>query len=390
MPHLPEWHILDSDFSPADVGLRPPIRHVSDGPRRLAIASLDRGDPPGYTFGGVPRLADFNGNVFQLAADPRMPPIHVWCATEGFDPALHPIHWRVVCRHVLGRHMNVGGFRYRGTSETLEGEWRGQSRSAAFTIFGPECTYTYGDERQVIGGHALLVVAVIVDGVTLCDYVHLRISGANPTQADVFRYLDDQLAGCNRNVAHMVRALFQDESSFTQFAAQPQRAAAMTFSRRHHPELSQPDCRVRFDWPDDPPGFPLASFDFGVGISQFTRVNGQRISAEIAWDWRENIRLGANAFLKKVARKFVPDMTWQHLALASWAAHCGSGDAADRYARQLLLSDEGSRVSLTRLADVPHIVAIDPRPALAAPGPWALNENGTMLPASERVQISQR
>jgi hypothetical protein len=370
MPHPPEWHILDRDFSPGDAGLRPPLRHLSDGARRLAIANLDRTDPPGYTFGGVPRLTDFNGNVFHITTDPRMPPIDVSCAIDGFDPTMHPIHWRVVCRHVLCRHMNVGGFRYRGTSETFDGEWRGQSRCASFTVFGPDCTYTYSHERHVLGGHALLVVAVVIDGVTLCDYVHLRVSGMNPSQADVFRYLDQQLAGYDDNIAHIVRAIFQHETSVTQFAGQPQRAAAMTFSRRHHTGLSQPDCRVRFDWPNDPPGFPLASFDFGVGISQSMRVNGTGIGAKVAWDWHENVRLVANGLLRQLARKVAPDMTWQHLALAAWAAHHGSGDAAGRYARQLLLTDEGSRVSLDRVAGAPRTGALDPDAALPAPGPW--------------------
>lgn len=370
MPHSPEWHLLDRDFTPADAGLRPPTRRVSNGARRLAIANLDRSDPPGYTCGGVPRLTDFNANVFQITAQPHMPPIQVSCAVEGFEPTEHPIHWRIVCRHVLCRHINVGGFRYRGTSETFDGEWRGQSQSAAFTLFGPDCTYTYNDERHVLGGHGLLIVAVVVDGVTLCDYVHLRVAGTNPTQADVFRYLDARMAGCDDNIAHMVRAIFQHESSFTQFAGQPQRAAAMTFSRRHHPDLAQPDCRVRFDWPDDPPGFPLASFDFAVGIAQFTRINGTGISAQVAWDWRENVRLVANGFLRKLARKITPDMTWQHLALAAWAAHHGVGDAADRYARQLLLGDQGSRVSLDRVADAAQIYTLDSEPGLAAPAPW--------------------
>jgi hypothetical protein len=370
MPHPPEWHILDRDFSPADAGLRPPPRRVSDGVRRLAIANLDRSDPPGYTHGGVPRLADFNGNVFHITAHPQMPPIRVWCATEGFDPAVHPIHWRVMCRHVLCRHIHVGGFRYRGTTETFQGEWRGESRSTEFTVFGPDCTYTYNDGRHVLGGHALLIVAVVVDGVTLCDYVHLRVAGTNPTQTEVFRYLDEQLEDGSDNVAHMVRAIFQHEASFMQFAGQPQRAAAMTFSRRHHPDLAQPDCRVRFDWPDDPPGFPLASFDFGVGLSQSTRINGTGISGLVAWDWRENVRLVANGFLRKLARKIAPDRTWQHVALAAWAAHHGAGDAAARYARQLLLSDEGSRVSLDRVAADVHVGTLDSDPVLAPPDLW--------------------
>lgn len=370
MPHSPEWHILDSEFATADEGLPVPLRHIADGPRRLAIANLDRNDPPGYRPGGVPRLADFNGNLFRLTPQPRMPAIRVACAIEGFDPAAHPIQWRVVCRHVLCRHMNVGGFRYRGGSEVFESEWRGESRESEFTLFGPGCRFTYNDDHRVLGGHALLVVAVALDGITLSDYVHLRISGSNPTQADVFSYLDSRLAGYDENMVHMVRAIFQHESGFAQFAVQPQRATAMTFTRKHHVDTAQTDCRVRFDWPDDPPGFPLASFDFGVGISQFTRVNGQRVSAELAWDWRENIRLGTNLFLRKLARKLAPDMTWQHLALAAWASYNGSGDAADRYARLLLLSDEGSRVSLDRIATTPRIVALDAAPMLPTPGPW--------------------
>src|SRR5512138_42526 len=301
MPHDPDWHLLGNEFADADAGLRVPLRHIADGSRRLTIANLDRADPPGYTPGGVPRLTDFNANVFQLTSQPAMPPIRVVCAVDGFNPDVDHIQWRVVCRHVLCRHMNVGGYRYQGACETFESEWRGDSRVPEFTIFGPECGYTYNDAHRVLGGHAVLSVAVSVGGVTLCDYVHLRISGTNPSQADVFDYLDRRLAAYDENIVHMVRAIFQQESGFVQFAVQAQRAAAMTFTRKHHLDGAQTDCRVRFDWPDDPPGFPLASFDFGVGLSQFTRVDGQRISAELAWDWRENVRLGTNLFLRKLA-----------------------------------------------------------------------------------------
>lgn len=370
MPHDPDWHLLDNDFPDADTGLRVPLRHIAAGSRRLTIANLDRTDPPGYTPGGVPRLADFNANVFQLTSRPAMPPIRVACAVEGFDPDLHRIQWRVVCRHVLCRHMNVGGFRYRGACETFEAEWRGDSRVPDFTIFGPACSYTHNDDRHVLGGHAVLSVAAAIDGMTLCDYVHLRIAGANPSQADVFSYLDRGLAGYDENIVHMVRAIFQHESGFGQFGGQAQRAAAMTFTRKHHLDAAQADCRVRFDWPDDPPGFPLATFDFGVGLSQFTRVEGQRISAALAWDWRENVRLGTNLFLRKLARKLTPDMTWQHAALAAWASYNGAGDAAERYARLLLMSDEGARVSLDRISAAPRIAALDPAPVLPTPEPW--------------------
>lgn len=367
--HSPEWHILDNDFAPADAGLQTPVRVLAHGNYRLAIANLDRSDPPGYTPGGVPR-SDFNANLFRLTPRPRMPAIRVSCAVEGFNPLDTPILWKVVCRHVLCRHTNTGHFRYRGAGEIFDGEWRGQSHTPDFTVFGAGCRYTYSDETRVLGGHGLLVVAVRLPDATLCDYVHVRIAGTNPTQSDVFAYLDAHLEGCDENVVHMVRAIFQHESAFTQFAGQAQRSAAMTFTRRHHADGSQPDCRVRFDWPDDPPDFPLASFDFGVGISQFTRVEGQIISAELVWDWRENIRRGTNLFLGKLRRKLQPDITWKHLALAAWAAYNGSGEAADRYAQRLALSEEGARVSLDRASAAPHLALIEPVRELDPPGHW--------------------
>jgi hypothetical protein len=119
MPHAPEWHILDTDFSSADAGLQTPVRRIAHGYRRLAIANLDRSDPPGYTAGGVPR-SDFNANVFHLTAQPSMPPIHVSCAVDGFDPATTPIMWRLVCRHVMCRYANTRLFRYRSAVETFE------------------------------------------------------------------------------------------------------------------------------------------------------------------------------------------------------------------------------------------------------------------------------
>src|SRR5262245_40438808 len=211
MPHSPEWHILDNDFAPADAGLDAPVRVLAHGNRRLAIANLDRNDPPGYTPGGVPR-SDFNGNLFRLTPRPRMPAIRVSCAVEGFNPVNTPILWRLVCRHVLCRHMNTGHFRYRGATEVFDGEWRGQSHTPDFTIFGSGCQYTYSDETRVLGGHGLLIVAARLPDDTLCDYVHVRIGGTNPMQSDVYAYLDAHLDGYDENVVHMVRAIFQHES----------------------------------------------------------------------------------------------------------------------------------------------------------------------------------
>ena len=206
--HSPGWHILDNDFAPADAGLQTPVRVLAHGAYRLAIANLDRSDPPGYTPGGVPR-SDFNANLFRLTPRPRMPAIRVSCAVEGFNPLDTPILWKVVCRHVLCRHTNTSHFRYRGAGEIFDGEWRGQSHTPDFTVFGAGCRYTYSDETRVLGGHGLLVVAVRLPDATLCDYVHVRIAGTNPTQSDVFAYLDAHLEVCDENVVHMVRAIFQ-------------------------------------------------------------------------------------------------------------------------------------------------------------------------------------
>ena len=369
MPHSPQWHILDTEFSSADAGLQTPVRRTAHTNRRLAIANLDRSDPPGYTPGGVPR-SDFNANLFHLTVEPRMPAIRVSCAVDGFDPATTPIMWRLVCRHVLCRYANTRQFRFRSSVETFGAEWRGESHAADFTLFGDHCRYTYSSADRVLGGHGLIMVAVRLPETTLCDYVHVRIAGTNPTQSGVFAYLDEKLAGYDQNVQRMIRAIFQPETELTQFSAQAQRSAAVTFTRRHHADGLHPDCRLRVDWPDDPPGFPLTSFDFGVGLSQFSRIDSHAISADLAWDWRENVRRGTNLFLGKLHRKQQPDMAWKHLALAAWAAYNGSGEAAERYAQRLSLGEEGAKVSLGAASAVPYLTFIEAPPPLRPAGPW--------------------
>lgn len=373
MPHAPDWHLLDNRFPDADSGIPIPVRNTSAGGATLQISNLDRTDPPGYRAGGVPRATPFNGNVYRLSAAPCMPAIPVVCSVSGFDPAVTPIEWRIICRHVLSRHMNAGGFQYKGSSESLEREWRGESRGASFTLFGaasPECSCTYSDESHVLGGHALLLVGARVNGVTLLDYVHLRIGGTNPSADDVFGYVDKQLAGYDPNIVTMLRAIYAHESGFQQFAAREQKQTAMTFDKRFHKEAGQADCRVIFNWPDDPENFPLASFDFGVGISQFTKVGDQKVTCEIAWDWRENIRVSANLFLKKLQASFQPGLTWQNWALRSWAAYNGSGAAAAAYAQKLVLSPEGSKVSTESVDGGPQIALIRPPASLPDPGVW--------------------
>lgn len=370
MPHPPQWHILDTEFLSADAGLVTPIRRIAQGHQRLTVASLDRSDPPGYTPGGVPR-GDFNANLFYLTARPSMPAIRVSCAVDGFDPAVTPIQWRLVCRHVLCRYGNTRLFRYRSSVETFEAEWRGESHTRDFTVFGDGSRSTFNTDDHVLGGHGLLMVAARLPEGTLCDYVHVRIAGTNPSRADVFAYLDEKLAGYEENVKRMVRAIFQHEAGYTQFAPRAQRSAAVTFNRRHHVDGGQPECRIRVDWPDDPPGFPLVSYDFGVGLSQFSRIDNHVINAALAWDWRENVRRGTNLYLGKVRRKLQPDMTWKHLALAAWAAYNGSGEGADRYAQRLALSEEGAAVSFEPVSTDPYLASIEsPLPPVRPAGPW--------------------
>jgi len=375
MAHTPDWHILDTSFVNGDSGLALPARTTALNGASLEIQNLDRSDPPGYRPGGVPRSADFNRNLFHLGSAPCMPAIPVQCAVAGFDPATSPIYWRLVCRHLLCRYRNTGAYRYQSICETFEREWRGQSRSASFTIFGDataDCSCTYSDQSRVLGGHALLEVAAHAGTATLADYVHLRIGGTNPSVDDVCNYLHSQWSGFDRNTLYMLQAVFRHESRSTQFNNKPQGSARMTFTKMYHDNASQPDCTVQLTWPADPAHFPLASFDFGVGISQFTEVGSQKVTAEIAWDWRENVRQSANLFLGKLQHQFTPGMTWMEWAMKAWAAYNGSGPRAQQYAQEVAKTSEAAKVSTQPVPALPTIAQLPPLPPLQPPGEWLL------------------
>jgi hypothetical protein len=406
-PHAPNWHILDNAFVDQNSGLVVPNRQTVVGIRSpvvdvarsllpafvsnqiatpqaaLRIENLDRADPPNYAAGSVPR-GSFNPNVFQIAAEPRMPRIEVECFVRGFDPATTPILWRLACRHVLCRHVNHGNYQYRGLCDILTDEWQGQSDTARFVLFdnlsSVALRYSYnGNEPNgpVMGGHAILCVAARVAGSRspLVDFVHLRIGATNPRPADVLRYTDQVLNGRNQNVIQMVRAIFAHENNFTQFETGEQTATRMTFRQRHHQNnLAQPDCQVRFDWPNDPENFPSTTFDFGVGISQFTRLSNRPVTREIAWDWRENIRAGINEFLRLLRAHFVAGSTWRQWAIASWAPYNGAGPQAAQYAQTLANSAEGQQVANQNVPAGINLnaeTALVPSPAArVAPPPW--------------------
>ena len=388
-PHQPSYHILDNTFAEKDQGLTvPERRNSSDTPELLVcrtangtsdfntiecrgfllqISNLDRSDPPGYQDGVFPRAQTFNNNSgkdFRITTEPRMPQIKVQCTISGFEPADVPIYWRLRCRHVLCRHWNVGGveppathgpYRYRGQCEVLDDEWQGKSRKATFTLFqaatDPDIDYDYNSndvDAPVMGGHAILEVAALPPScsVILRDYVHLRIAGNNPAKADVLSYIDRELTGRDANIVHMVKAVAAHESGFKQFLDAAQTRAVMHFVQKHHQNNpAQPDCTVTFDFPDDPDHFPNVSFDWGVGILQYTKLSGRVVGRETVWDWRASVRRGMNEFLEHMRHKYQANIHWNDWAHKSWKAYNGSGPQAEAYANTLAGSSEGAQVS---------------------------------------------
>jgi hypothetical protein len=351
--HPASWHIVSDRFEGADNGLalpeiirtlRPPSGTAiprTGGTLQTATPSLrilapDPAPPPGYIAGGVPRGAAFNANVFQITSEPRMPEIRVRCDVRGIDLARTPIHWRLQCRHVLGRFEKVDSDgRYRATVLPLDEEWQGRSTATEFTLFardrGP-VSYDYNGVGRVMGGHAILTVAVLLPGGgRLQDVAHLRITGVNPTAEEIRAHAETLAGDRNVNIRHMIHALIWQESGGHQFAVEGGRPAAQTrttYSFHRRPRQH----RVQFDYPDDPPGFPLVAFDFGVGIMQYTKVNGQVVTPRIVWDWRENLRAGINLFLgEKMSAAYrhlrssrQGGFTWRDWAYQGWGRYNGS------------------------------------------------------------------
>lgn len=330
---------IDEDkFVGADKGIILPTRNLGDGGHRLQLTSFDRADPPDYKPNGVPRSPKFNGNVLTISASGKMPIIKVSCEVTGFTPnATTPIYWRLQTRHVLGRFKNVGNYRYESRVVPLEAEWTGSSQSAEFTLFADGAVpdglvYDNLDDR-VAGGNAVLTVATKPGGMWLQDFVHLRIAGTNPTEAVIRDEVKKLVAG--REAAPleaMLCAVFAWEANMEQFSKERQTQAR--FGEGGFTKL--------FDWPDDPPDFPVASFDFGVGISQYT--NPAKLKTRFAWDWRANIAVGANAFFEKLKAAHSKDIKWDEWALRAWRAYNGSGRAAEAYAIRLSNSPDGKSI----------------------------------------------
>jgi hypothetical protein len=201
-----------------------------------------------------------------------------------------------------------------------------------------------------MGGHAILAVAAKPLGSTrwLIDYVHLRVGGTNPGRADVLAFIDDALADRDANVVHAVKAIYAHESNFTQFKSTQQTQVSVTFRQGFgHLSPVQPNCTVAFDFPNDPPNFPLATFDFGIGISQLTWLGDGTPDwwKRVAWDWRQNALQGINHFFSKMLHNHQANDTWKTWIWRSWKANNGSGDQATAYANTLQASPEGALIS---------------------------------------------
>jgi hypothetical protein len=320
--------IKDNKFEGEDDGLVLPVRRLTDGPFELRIDNLDREDPPSpYKPGHVPRTGIFNRNVFTLPVRGGMPEIKVGLKIAGFDAATTPVIWRLQSLHVLGRFHRKGGTKtdpqYWAKIVSLGDEWRGDSKASEFTLFPEESP----PSAHVGGGHAILTVAVKPPGATgwLQDFVHLRIIGANPDSDAVRKQIRTALPGRDPNLWSMLDAIFAWEAGYKQFRSK-------AYSGDKYKGVS-------FKWPSDPAWFPVSSFDFGVGLSQFTHPD--QLTASIAWDWRDNMSSGINIFLDALRGSYKKDITWIDWALKGWKGYNGSAD----YAKARAESDDGKLVS---------------------------------------------
>lgn len=361
--------VIDEDkFAGADKGIVLPARNLNQDGLGLQLKNFDRSDPPNYAPNGVPRDEAFNKNVLTLSADGKMPKIAVTCEAAGFTPSKDtPIFWRLQTLQVMARFVNVGNYHYRSRVVPLQSEWTGSSTDESFTLFGSDpapagIVYDNWDDR-IAGGHAVLTVAAKANGSWLQDYVHLRITGSNPTEADIRNAVKTMVAGRNAPpLENMLDAIFAWEASMREFEPGIQT----------HSKFGETGYKVLFTWPGDPKNFPVSAFDFGVGISQFT--DPSKLTTAIAWDWRANIAAGANEFFGHLKNSFKPNITWADWAYEAWRRYNGSGSAAVTYAKRLAASPDGGKVPQTRISKRPDS-ALAPIAIPAPPPPkWPVSK----------------
>jgi hypothetical protein len=336
-----------------------------------------------FVAGTFPRNVTFPAaNILRLTGDAQMPEIAVECEVQGFAP--EQIMWRLRVRHVLCRHYNARLFQYRSICRPLEAEWRGTSTATSFTLFskaeGGDSSVTYdaagNDAKDVVmGGYALLSIAARPpDGsAPVVAHAHLRIRGTNPSPDDVKTFLAELLKERDPNVLLIVQGSFIHESGLQQFTEKQQVRSMYVINKARHDlirkkknkdlDLDQPDCKVPFTFPYDPPGYPLVAFDFGVGISQYTQLSSQLVTAPVAWNWKENMKKGINLMFIKLKNGYPappgaapagkkakkkpkkppppPPQTWLEWAMRGWQGYNG----APVYAERLSKTEEGRELA---------------------------------------------
>jgi len=363
--------IDDTKFDGQDNGLRVPTRRTDSGPYHLGITNLDRSDPPPpYQPGGVPRMKAFNNNVLAIGADAAMPRIQVVCNLVNVDPAANQLYWQLQTAYVVGRYRKVSGGNtphYASRILQLGDRWMGRARSGTFTLFANDVNVTYDNySNRVAGGDAILMIAVQAPGGAgwLQDYVHLRITGTNPTEANIRLYAAQTCAARDSNIVHMVNAVIAHESLMQQFDT------AYRTEERYR--------GVLFTWPHDPANFPGVAFDFGIGLGQFTHIGAE--TTAICWNWQENLKAAVNELLQDLRQTYVADLTWRDWANRAWATYnAGSPESPPgiAYANQLLALPDGQLVSPNPLPHgFDHVaqtapVAMAPSPPPAVPWPVA-------------------
>jgi hypothetical protein len=343
--------IIDDKFPDANKGLKVPTRLLASGAAQLRMTNLDRADPPAYVTGSYIRSEAYNANAYKISAGAKMPPIRVECSVNGVDLAAAKIIWRLQIRYIAGRYAKANHDddqpQYNSFLRSFDDVWTGASSSSTFTLFDAadkNVSYDNLDDR-VAGGNSILTVAIqLQDGSWLQDYVHLRVTGTNPAEADVRETLSKAMAARQPSILNMINAAFAHENNYEQF--EPCRSCQTHFSG-----FTEPKSPVLFQWPCDPANFPSIAFDFGIGISQFTHWGQETMP--VCWDWRSNVANGVNELLGDLRRVFRPRITWLSWASRAWSAY--NGDQTGKYVARVLKNSDGQAIAQLDQTVVPDI-----------------------------------
>lgn len=374
--------IDDKKFIGSDKGLVVPLRRTTAATFALRIGNLDHSDPPApYSAGGVPRTQVFNANVVRITATPKMPKITVQCDLAGFDAAKTKILWRLETLYVVGRYKKISGGsspHYRSRILTVGDIWTGQASSASFSLFDDDPSVEYDNASdRVAGGHGILTIAAKPDGCDswLQDYVHVRITGSNPTEAIVRKHVHDALSGRDGNIEYMADAVFAWENSMRQF--EPGIQTHATYKN------------VRFDWPPDPANFPSVAFDFGIGLGQYTHPGKE--TTGICWDWRDNLDAGMNELLDDLRATFSRKQTFLDWAKNAWSMYNTGHAGASPYAARLARSADGRKINVglppNNFDPVRQTAHVPGRPVAPSPRPWPVQEVGASYTISRYEKL---